>query len=80
MEQNLGAVKACKGSLKKSYTTKFHHINNRSRLIGLKYRTNILHFGFIISLISANKYEAFDFAGRTKLPCDEALGPRVGKP
>ena len=58
---------------------KLHHpISNRSELFEQKY-LNILHFGFIISLIQQKKYiKAFVFVGGTKLPRGPhaALGPR----
>ena len=50
-----------------------HCISNSSVLIKPE-DSNIVYSGIIISLIQ-QFMEAFDFAGRTKLPC----GPQVGK-
>ena len=77
IKQNYGAVHV----FWRIPTSKFHHINNHSRFIEPKYR-HVLYFGFIIFINSYNKYEAFDFASRIKLPRGPhaARGPRVGKP
>ena len=57
-------------------TLKLYHISNYSRLTEPK-NHNIIHSGFIFSLIQLKHIEVYDFVGRTKLPrgLHAACGP-----